>query len=59
MTQAQLDRFFHIIDQFSFEWDGIAEDNPGDPVIQDIRKKAQWIYDRIDEMRIKKMKDEE
>lgn len=59
MTRDQLDRYFHIIDEFSFEWDGIIEDNPDDPVIKEIGDKAQFIYDKIDEMRCEKMKQEE
>ena len=58
MTRAQLDRFFHLIDQFSFEWDGIEEEYPQNKIYKEIGQKAQWIYDKIDSLRCEKMKDE-
>ncbi len=57
LSDAQIDRLWEMADQLSFELSGTAEEYPQDEVLQDLDKKAEHIYNKLDEERCKRMKE--
>jgi hypothetical protein len=56
LTDAVVYRLWELIDQFSFEWSGVADEHPEDETIQDINEKAEYIYSKLDEEKCKRAK---